>query len=438
MLLDSISNTSLGPPATSRAAGMVATAMFDAWAAYDAVAVGTELGGTLRRPSVERTTANKEIAVSYAAYRVLLDIYPSRSAQLRQAMADRGLDPDNASTDTTTPVGIGNTVAAALLASRHNDGSNQLGNLNPGAYSDWTGYVPVNTVDTLNDPSQWQPLRFANGAAPGFIAPHWGHVRPFAVANVNTFLMGGPPAFGSTECLKQLQEVIDQTALLTDREKAIAEYWANGPNSVLPPGHWMEFGEWISERDHHSLDDDVKMYFMIGNAVMDAGIVCWNNKRTYNSARPITAIRYFFADQMLPSYDQATQKIILKPGSQWHPYQSANFITPPFPEYSSGHSTFSAAAAEVLTRFTGSSRFGMTVEIPKASLVFEPNVPAKDITLAWNTFEEAAQEAGRSRIYGGIHIRAGNESGLQCGKDIGALVYQKAMTYIDGTATSNN
>ncbi len=125
--------TKPAPTVVARALAEVHTAMFDAWAAYDNVAVGTMLGGSLRRPSVERTDNYKSTAMSYAAYRVLLDLFPTRSADMVGLMTGLGYDPNDSSTDTTIPQGIGNTVAEAVLDFRHRDGSNQLGDrLRPG------------------------------------------------------------------------------------------------------------------------------------------------------------------------------------------------------------------------------------------------------------------------------------------------------------------
>jgi hypothetical protein len=161
--LQAVRETRLGPPMVARALAMMHTAQYDAWAAYNPVALGTRLGSELRRPREEWTLANKKKALSYAAYRVLLDLFPSQSAAFQTKMVELGFDPSDTSSDLTTPQGIGNRVAAALLEYRHHDGSNQLGDLFPGPYSDYTGYVPTNTPDTIHDPNRWQPLRVPDG-----------------------------------------------------------------------------------------------------------------------------------------------------------------------------------------------------------------------------------------------------------------------------------
>jgi len=132
--LQAIRVTKLGPPIVARALAIVHTAMYDAWAVYDHQAVGTRLGGTLRRPPVERTLVNKSEAVSFAAYRALVDLFPTQTSPFNDVMASLGYDPANSSTDVVTPAGIGNMAAAAVIAFRHHDGANQLGDLHPGAY----------------------------------------------------------------------------------------------------------------------------------------------------------------------------------------------------------------------------------------------------------------------------------------------------------------
>lgn len=430
-LLDCITDARPGPPICARMIAMAATAAFDAWACYDAEAVGTRLGGQLRRPAAERTEANKRQAISFAVYRVLHDLFPGQRSIIDSRMRAMGYNGADLSTDLRTPTGIGNRVAKALLDFRHQDGSNQLN-----GYADTTGYVPVNTPDNVVDPSRWQQLRFANGKAPGFIAPHWGLVIPFALSSPSAIRPPGPPAFGSPTYVDRCQEVIDLTARLDDRTKTIAEYWADGPGTVLPPGHWQLFGLYVSERDRHSLDQDVKLFFMLGNAVFDSGIACWECKRHYDSSRPITAIRHLFAGKQIKSFGGPDKGIVTVDGAQWNPYQSVNFITPPFAEHTSGHSTFSASSAEVLKRFTGSDNFGMSVTIPAGWSGFEKGVPARPVVLRWPTFTDAADEAGLSRRYGGIHFEWGDVEARRCGRIVGEQVYTKAMRYIRGTEPS--
>ena len=164
--LQGVRDSRIGPPMVSRAMAIVHTCMYDAWAAYDSRALGTEFGGELRRPKRERTLANKNEAISFAAYRAVVDLFAlDKASVFDPLMASLGYDPSNLTINTNTPAGIGNVTCAAVLAFRHRDGANQLGDLHPGAYSDWTGYVSVNPPSTVPvnptlvlDPNHWQPL----------------------------------------------------------------------------------------------------------------------------------------------------------------------------------------------------------------------------------------------------------------------------------------
>jgi len=435
------------PPAIARAHAMVSTGMFDAWAAYDSVAVGTQLGGSLRRPLADHTLANKQKAVSYAAFRTLLDLFPTQSAALNTQMAALGYDPSDLSTDVTTPSGIGNRAAAALLAFRHTDGSNQLGDLHAGAYSDYSGYVPRNAADTGNpstnvvaDPDHWQPLTVSDGKG-GVVVQKYasasaGMVRPFALTSGSQFRTGAVLSkFGSSEYLAKCQEIIDASANLTDFQKLNTEYWADGPGTVQPPGHWMTFADWISERDHNDLDKDVRMFFIVSNALLDAGIACWDTKRLYDSVRPLTAIHVAFKGKTIRAWGGPGIGTVSMLGEAFGTFQSPTFVTPSFPSYNSGHSVFSAAAAEALKRFTGTDRFGLTQTWTAGSSTLEPGlVPARTVSVTWNTFSDAADAAAESRLTGGIHFREDMVDGLVMGRSVGAVVFAKAAAYINGTA----
>jgi len=439
--LQAIRVAKLGPPIVARALAIVHTVMYDAWAAYDDRAVGTRLGGSLRRPGVERTLASKNEAVSFAAYRALVDLFPTQTPSFNDVLASLGYDLANGSTDVATPAGVGNVAATAVIAFRHHDGANQLGDLHPGAYSDYTGYVPVNDPDHINDPNRWQPLRFSDGhggtVTPGFIAPHWGRVVPFALTSGSQFRPPEVPnlyPFGGYRVQAEL--ILHYSARLADTEKAIAEYWADGPNSELPPGHWMLFGQFVSRRDGHTLDQDVKLFFALANAVFDAGIVAWDCKRAYDYVRPATAVHFLFAGKKVRAWAGPYRGTRVIDGADWEPYQPVTFVTPPFPEFTSGHSTFSAAGAEILKSFTGRDAFGAFATVRAGSSKVEPGaVPAADVTLSWATFSDAADQAGISRRYGGIHFVQGDLQGRSGGRLVGAQVWAKALTYFNGTAT---
>ena len=225
----------------------------------------------------EHVLPNKQKAISFAAYRTLVDLFPASQHQMfALLMNSLGYDPNDNSTDTTTPAGIGNVAANAVIAFRHGDGSNQLGDLNPGAYTDYTGYQPVNSPDDVSDLNRWQPLRLPSGQVQTFLAPHWERVVPFALTSASQFRPALEPAPFRNRSLNlrywiQAIEILVTSARLRDREKTIAEYWSDGPATETPPGHWCLLAQQVSRRDGHSLDDDVKMYFALTNATPRCG-----------------------------------------------------------------------------------------------------------------------------------------------------------------------
>jgi hypothetical protein len=430
VMLQAVRNTSMAPMHVARALAIVHTCTYDAWAAYDQRALGTRLGGSLRRPPAEWTAANKAEAISHAAYRALVDLFPGQRELLFDPMMARlGYAPAPAATG-TTPAGIGNTACAAVLGFRHRDGSNQLGDVNGGApYSDYTGYEPVNDARYLTDPNRWQPLLQPNGDPQTFLAPHWGRVVPFALSAADQFMPPKPALDSTGRYQTQARELVQASAQLTDAQKVIASYWADGPATETPPGHWSLFARWVSARDGHGTDQDVQLFFALGNALLDASIAVWDCKRAFDYIRPVSAIRYLYGGQPVASWGGPYQGTQIIDGATWQSY----LPTPPFAEYVSGHSTFSAAAATVLTLFTGSKRFGLEVTIPALSSPIEPGVvPARDVTLAWSTFDAAADQAGLSRWYGGLHFRDGDIRGRHMGRKIGQEVWARARAYIEG------
>jgi hypothetical protein len=435
-----------GPTVVARALAITHTCMFDAWAAYDERASATVLGKTLRRPAAERTDKNKKQAISMAAFRCLSDLFPGEVARFVVLMSELGYDSGDVSLDPRTPSGIGNLAADSVLRLRHHDGSNQLGDLHRGAYSDYTGYRPVNDIEHLNNVDHWQPLRTMDGKYGRFIeqiylTPHWGLVKPFAMTTGSQFRPDKAPRAYQTDkagYTLQARQLLELSANLSDESKLIAEYWADGPSSETPPGHWCLFGQFVSARDHHSLDDDVKMFFMLSNAMLDAGIAAWDAKRAYDSVRPYSAIHFLFAGQQVQAWGGRFQGTKTIDGAQWQPYQPAVMgSTPPFPEFISGHSTFSAAGAEVLRRFTGSDAFGASATFERGRSKVEPGlVPRDKLTLTWDTFTAAADQAGMSRRFCGIHFLDADMEGRKTGRRVGQQVWSKALTYINGDETN--
>jgi len=459
--LQGVRDSKLGPPMIARALAIVHTCIFDAWAAYDHRAVGTRLGSALRRPPRERTLANINMAISFAAYRAAVDLFPAAQVTVFDPLVRQlGYEPAITTTDLSSPAGVGNVAARAVLEYRHRDGANQLGD-EPGGkpgvgYSDHTGYKPANDPmdlrpgakfdpGTVHHPNRWQPLRYidASGAdfSQSFVGAQWQHVAPFGLTNVAQLRSPtGPARYGSSAYDAQARALLALSAGLTDEQKMIAEYWADGPHSELPPGHWDLFGQFVSRRDYHGphkhgVDADVKLFFALTNAIFDASICCWDNKRFFDSVRPITAIRYLFGGQQVRAWGGPYQGTRLIDGADWSPYQASIFPTPPFPEFSSGHSTFSAAGAEILRLFTGNDDFGASVTFKAGSSKFESGtVPARDVTLHWETFSDAANQAGLSRRYGGIHFEQADLVGRTAGRRVAHFAWARAQSYITGEA----
>ena len=441
--LQAIRDVSPGPTIASRALAIMHTCMYDAWATYDTNANPTRPNGIPRQKGVKDATQ----AVSYAAYNALMDLFPSDAALYASLMQSLGFDPNNTSTDITTQAGVGNMAAQAVISFRHGDGSNQLN-----GYVDTTGYVPVNApLDvysstppiplTLNDPTKWQPL-LVNGKTQKYATPHWGTVTPFALTSGSQFRPTTGPALDYSNpngtYVSQANTILAYSAGLTDTTKTIADYWANGPHSETPPGHWELFSQfasaqYISQKDKHALSDDVMGFFILSNAVFDAGIACWECKRYYNSVRPITAVRYLYSGQQISAWGGYNKGTLTFDGSQWLPYQESFVVTPPFPEYVSGHSTFSAAGAYAMQQMTGSDIFGNSFTAAPGSSQIEPGfAPSQSVTLSWPTFSAAAAEAGISRQYGGIHFNQADQDGRALGKQVATQVFSKAVGYISG------
>jgi hypothetical protein len=232
------------------------------------------------------------------------------------------------------------------------------------------------------------------------LQPCWGDLRPFAIAEGSVCNPGPPPAFSedpSSQFFQEAKEVFDVCASLTDDQRTIALFWADGAGTLTPPGHSISIATQALENGHHSLAVAAETYARVGMAVSDAFIACWWTKYEYNLLRPITCIR--------PLFDAAWVSPI---------------GTPPFPEYTSGHSTQSGAAAQVLTDLFGDVAFTDHTHDARG---LSPR--------PFSSFFEAAEEAAISRLYGGIHFRAaielGIEQGICIGQHVSALQFRKRL-----------
>ncbi len=433
------------PTIISRMMAIWATAMYDAWAAYDEKAVGSRLGAKLRRPKEEHTPGNKQKAIAYASYHSLLYVYAPDKAYLDGEMKRMGFDPSVISNDPATPEGVGGLAARAVIDYRRHDGSNQEGD-EAGSdgvpYSDYTFYQPVNPPDKIMDPDRWQPITFtlADGkkVTPGFLTPHWYRVKPFVMESAAQFRPPPPPKTTTDDAMlkKETERVIAFNNSLTNEQKAVVEFMRDGPRSTGQSGHWLRFAQDVSRRDKHTLDQDVKLYFVVANVAMDAFISCWETKRVYDSSRPWTLVRHYFKGQKVKCWAGEDGGVCEKPAEEWCPYSPQSFITPPFPGYTSGHATVSSACAKTIALFTGSDEYGFIERRKHCELTEKGG--GELMTIDLKTWSGTADMAALSRAMGGYHIPIDNDVGLKVGREIAGWSWPKYQEYFDGTANVRN
>ena len=293
----------------------------------------------------------------------------------------------------------------------------------------------------IQDEYKWQPLYNNLGVLQSFIAPHWDKVKPFAMTSADQF--DDLPGVKSMPSIQRdnparyknnVDLVLKYSRELTPERKLIVEYWADGPESEFPPGHWGLFAQHVSDRDKNSIGKDAKMFFAMHNASFDAGIAAWHLKRKFEGVRPITAVRFFKQGQSIMAWGGPGRPIEAIQGEKWIAYNPGSNPTPAFPGYVSGHSTFSSASATVLQLFTGSDRFDYKVTIPANFGRVEPGVPAVPTVISYKKFSDAVYDAGMSRLYGGIHFKDDNTAGQLVGNAVGQLAYAKAKTLFNGSS----
>ena len=376
------------PPVASRAYAYVGVA------AFEAVASGStshrSLSGQLNglQPVPQRAagkTYDEGVVIEATLASVVQKLFANTGPTGQRAMTAlgtklRGEVVQGVPADVvTTSEAYGQAVADHILAWSQSDGGAVVENmgfpleykLNPGP-SHW---VPTNTIAQQQFP----------------LLPNWGKVRTFAMPEGASCALPPPPAYSedpSSEYYKQAMELVDVRRNLTAEQRAIARFWADDAMlSVTPPGHWVSIVLQILDRDHVGLEKSVDVLARLGIAEADAFIGCWQAKYVYDTVRPITYIRR-----------------VIDP--TWDPIVN----TPPFPEYPSGHSTQSAAAAAVLTAIFGDN-FAFDDATDESD-----GLPPRSFPSFW----DAANQAGISRLYGGIHYRAAIDRGLDQGRCIGA------------------
>jgi hypothetical protein len=368
----------LSPNAQTRALAMVHGAVFDA-------VNGIEQGYTPYL--VQRHApiwASEEAAAAVAAHGVLVSLLPAQQATLDAALASSlAAVPDGPAED--AGVAFGKLVADRMLAERADDGS-----------TDVVTYVPG------TGPDDWQPTPSAFAPA---ALPQWATVETFGIESPDQFRADPPPSLDSpafTQAFNEMKALgAANSTTRSDEQTEIARYWAGPSGTVQPPGHWNSIARGVADAQDNSLIQNARMLALLNIGMADALIAAWDSKFEYNFVRPVTAIRNADNDGNPDTVGDAA----------WSPL----LTTPPHPSYMAAHSAVSATAATVLAEFFGNDAIAFT-----SSAEIAAGGPV--ITRSFDSFSEAAQEAGASRIYGGIHWSFDNEAGLQAGRSVGEFV----------------
>lgn len=422
-----------------RLTAIITNAWFDATAPYHPTAVGV-YSRIPRRPPGQRTDRNRNIAILYASYRVLLSLLPQHTEDWRQMMLSVGLDPDDGRTTPSSPVGVGNRAGRAIVAARERDGMNQLGDeggrlFNRQPYADYTGYQPVNTAYELVDPSRWQPNFVTSGNGifriQQFVTPQLRLTRPYSYDHPSIFSSPEPvdSSPSSPGYQEQADEVLAVSAGLTDYQKMAAELF---DNKLLSLGQSAGFA-WASRG--LGLQEWVELDFLTNAAAFDAAIAAWQEKARWDAVRPFSAIRFLYGDSLVTAWGGPGKGTVDLPASQWRSYLS----TADHPEYPSGSACFCAAHSQAARRYFGSDVLGFALPAPAGSSLVEPGVtPAEDILLGpWPTWTAFEEECGQSRLWGGVHFQASVDAGQELCRPIGDLAYEFLEAHIDGTAAPN-
>ena len=368
------------PPIASRALAIIHLAI------YDAVNGIERTHAPYRVASDGPASASPAAAAIVAAQRTFSALFPSRlaaadalSAALLASIAD---GPQK-----QAGMAWGDSVARQILASRAGDGLDAL--LAP----------PIRS-----GPGAWQPT--PPGLVP-YLLPQWAIVTPFAMPVSSSNRPAGPPALDSARYAREYNEVKALGAAIgstrTPEQDLIALFWADGAGTETPPGHWNTIARDVAGRAGQTLAEDARLFALLNVAMADAAICAWDAKYAYDFWRPVTAIRNGDTDG--------------NPATAGDPAWSSFIDTPPFPDYVSGHSTFSGAAATVLAAFYGTDDIAFTTG--------SDFLPGVQRTFA--SFSAAAREAALSRLYGGIHFRSANEDGMAAGVSIGTFVFERLL-----------
>ena len=368
----------LSPNAQTRALAMVHGAVFDA-----VNGIERDYAPYLVNVHAPRW-ASEEAAAAAAAHAVLVGLMPAQQTTFDAALASSlAAVSDGPAED--VGVAYGKFVADNMLAERADDGS-----------TDVVTYVPG------TEPDDWKPTPPTN--APAAI-PQWATVEPFGINSPDQFRADPPPSLNSPEFTAAFNQIKaigkSDSATRTPEQTDIARFWAGPSGTVQPPGHWNNIARDVAEAQGNSLEENARMLALLNIGMADALIAAWDSKYEHNFVRPVTAIQNADTDGNPDTAGDST----------WLPL----LVTPPHPSYVAAHSTVSAAAATALAAFYGNDAIAFTSSAEVAA-------GGPVITRSFDGFWQAAEEAGASRIYGGIHWSFDNEAGLEAGRSVGEFV----------------
>jgi hypothetical protein len=386
--LDAIRATSTNPPRATRALAITHLAIFDAvnginrrYEPYLVLRLGPQ-------------DASPRAAAAAAGYRALKKLFPAFRQELA-ARYDEALS--NLPDDAATRKGIrwGRRCAQRVLRSRAADGANDV-----------VVYTPTGELGF------WQPTPPAFAPA---LLPQWPFVAPFAMTSGDQFRIGPPPALDSAEYAEAYNEVKDlgdiASPVRTADQTEIAFFWEDGAGTATPPGHWMTIAQQLADRFRNKLTENARLFALLAIAQADAAIVAWDCKYHYDHVRPYTAITLEAGRDGNPETMRDRTWFNLLP-------------TPPFPTYTSGHSTFSSSSARILAHFFGTDEIAFSAPAPDPQRWPEA---LTGVVRSWSSLSEAAEEAGQSRIYGGIHWQYDNTQALASGRALADHVFESFL-----------
>lgn len=376
--LQAIKESKTPPPVAARNLAMLHLAMYDA---VNAIRPAHESYLIELRPP---EWTSPDAAASTAAHRLLAELYPQQRKRLDALYNDlRRQFPQDESCE--QGVKLGRHVAEQMLKWRAEDGSDRQGK-----------------YEEQDTPGEWKPTPPNFQAA---LLPQWPEVTPFSVRDMRRFRIPNPPERNSVEYRSAYLEVRDfggkESSKRTPEQTEIAHFWADGEGSVTPPGHWNRIAQTVARQKGLSPAENARLFALLNAALADASIACWDCKYRFRVWRPVQAIR-----ESVNVGDPA-----------WEPL----LPTPPFPAYTSGHSSFSAAAAAVLVAYFKTDKVDFSTT--------SDSLPG--VTRRFASFSDAAREAGQSRIYGGIHWQFDNEAGMNGGQAIGRHVARTLLRPLD-------